>query len=160
MTITRDIARDLLPAYWSGEASADTRAAVEDLIARDPAFATEAGRAARVFADLESSASDGPDVTMRIAALERTKRVLRAQRILFALATTFSLNTLTIGLSLQESGGIWRVRWLALPGQGWVLGAVAVAATVTWILYARVQRRASRTIFGTRERAPSGERSV
>lgn len=153
MTITRDIARDLLPAYWSGEASADTRAAVEAYLAQDPAFAEEASRAARALADFEPASSDGPDAATRIDALDRTKRVLRAQRILFALATTFSLNALTLGFSVQVDGGRWRLQWLALPGQGWLLVAVAVAAIVMWILYARVHRRATRTILGSGDRA-------
>lgn len=35
MSVTRDIARDLLPAYASGTASAETRAAVEEWLAKD-----------------------------------------------------------------------------------------------------------------------------
>ena len=39
MNITRDIVIDLWPLYESGEASADTRALVEEFLKGDPAFA-------------------------------------------------------------------------------------------------------------------------
>jgi len=41
MHVTRDVVRDLLPAYPSGEASADTNALVESFAAGDPALARE-----------------------------------------------------------------------------------------------------------------------
>ena len=148
MTITRDIVRDLLPIYWSGEASADTRAAVEAYIAQDLAFAREASREAQALQHLEPMPADGPDAGTRLAALERTKRVLRAQRILFALASTFTLNVVSLGFSFQVDEGSVRVRWLALPGQGLVLTVVALAAIVLWVLYARVHRRVATRIFG------------
>ena len=37
--VTRDVIIDLLPAYFSGEASDDTRRLVEDYFERDPEFA-------------------------------------------------------------------------------------------------------------------------
>ena len=36
MNITRHVVADLLPAYLSGEASADTKALIDELAARDP----------------------------------------------------------------------------------------------------------------------------
>ena len=39
MNVTRDVVIDLLPAYLSGEASADTRALIEEMAAREPAVA-------------------------------------------------------------------------------------------------------------------------
>lgn len=39
MKITRDVVTDLWPLYHSGEASADTRALVEQYLAQDPEFA-------------------------------------------------------------------------------------------------------------------------
>jgi len=39
MKITRDIVTDLWPLYHSGEASADTRALVDEFLAQDPEFA-------------------------------------------------------------------------------------------------------------------------
>ena len=38
MTVTQDVIRDLLTSVLAGDASADTRALVEDYLARDPAL--------------------------------------------------------------------------------------------------------------------------
>ena len=39
MEVTRDIVIDLMPLYQSGEASPDTRAAIEEFLRRDPSLA-------------------------------------------------------------------------------------------------------------------------
>jgi hypothetical protein len=39
MKVTREVIIDLLPAYFSNEASADTRALVEEFFRQDPEFA-------------------------------------------------------------------------------------------------------------------------
>ena len=39
MNITRDVVIDLLPAYLSGEASADTHTLIDEMAARDPDIA-------------------------------------------------------------------------------------------------------------------------
>jgi hypothetical protein len=44
MEATHDVIVDLLPVYFSGEASAATRALVDDYFARDPAFADRVRR--------------------------------------------------------------------------------------------------------------------
>ena len=41
MIVTRDVVRDLPPAYLADEASADTRRIVEALLADDPTLARE-----------------------------------------------------------------------------------------------------------------------
>ena len=44
MTVTRDVIYDLLPAYFAGEVSADTRALLEEFFAGDPEFGRMAER--------------------------------------------------------------------------------------------------------------------
>lgn len=39
MKVTRDVITDLLPAYYAKEASADSRALVDEFFAQDPEFA-------------------------------------------------------------------------------------------------------------------------
>ena len=56
MNVTREVIYDLLPAYFAGEASADTRALVEEFFATDP----ELGRmAARFHAAAAGQSRDG-----------------------------------------------------------------------------------------------------
>ena len=56
MNVTREVIYDLLPAYFAGEASADTRALVEEFFATDP----ELGRmAARFRAAAAGHSRDG-----------------------------------------------------------------------------------------------------
>lgn len=148
MTITRDIVCDLLPAYWSGEASPDTRAAVEAWLAQDPALALEARRQAEAFERLEEAPSDGPDSRLRLAALRRTRRILRVQRILFAVASTFSLNAASLGFSFRVDDAGVHVQWLALRGQAWVVAAVAIVALALWIAYGQVHRRVRDRLIG------------
>ena len=38
MSVTRDVIRDLLPAYFSDEATEDTRRLVDDFFRQDPEF--------------------------------------------------------------------------------------------------------------------------
>jgi len=148
VTITREIIRDLLPAYWSGEASADTRAAVEAYFEQEPTFAEEARREARALEYVEHVPSYDPDPATRLAALQRAKRILRTQRILFALASTLSLNMLSLGFSFEIGSGTVKVHWLALPGQAWAVGALTLAAVVTWLLYFRVHRQVRMSVMG------------
>jgi anti-sigma factor RsiW len=145
MTITRDIVRDLLPAYWSGEASADTRAAVESFFAQDPAFAEEARREALTLGNLGTMHVAEPDEAARLATLRRAKRVLRRQRIAFALAIAFTLDAVFLGFSLDAMG----VHWLALPGQGWAVGFMVLIAAAMWIVYGRISRRVRTSVIGT-----------
>ena len=44
MNVTREVIYDLLPAYFAGEASADTRALVEEFFATDPELGRMAAR--------------------------------------------------------------------------------------------------------------------
>lgn len=80
MNPTRDLITDLLPAYFSGEASADTRALVEEYFAQDPEFERMARRLAAGLNTLKSAApADPQDLEKR--ALMRTRAELRGKNI-------------------------------------------------------------------------------
>jgi hypothetical protein len=68
--------------------------------------------------------------------------------VLFALASTLTLNALSLGFSFEVGNGQVRVHWLALPGQAVVVGGVVVVAIVLWALYARVTRRVQTRVLG------------
>jgi heme/copper-type cytochrome/quinol oxidase subunit 4 len=56
MNVTRDVMNDLLPLYFSGEASADTRVLVEEYFREHPEFEREARGAARPLETLHFAA--------------------------------------------------------------------------------------------------------
>ena len=90
MTITRDIVIDLLPLYESGEASADTRAAVEAYLASDADLARIV-RAARRNTPVAPAASSSPAAHGERVALERTRKALKRKSWTLALALFFTL---------------------------------------------------------------------
>ena len=68
MQITREVVKDLLPAYLAGEASADTRRLVEEFLEREPALRAEF--------DTPSLPEVAPRGALELAALDRTRSLL------------------------------------------------------------------------------------
>ena len=55
LNVTRDVVADLWPVYEAGEATADTRALVDEFLANDPSFA----QTLRAAAAVQAPAVDG-----------------------------------------------------------------------------------------------------
>jgi hypothetical protein len=141
MNITRDVINDLLPAYYSGDASPDTRDLIEDYFRQHPDFHDEVAQASVVLrrvGDVESQSggSQGEKI-----AFTRTKRILRWQQVLLAFATTFTLNAVSLGFSFEITGGAVHVHWLSIPGQGLVISGILAISAILWIAYIRLTRR-------------------
>lgn len=104
MNITRKVITDLLPIYFSGEASDDTRTLVDDFFRRDPQFAA--------MAKEEWSPAAGPEQALnqdaQMETLSRTKQLLR-QRSMFLGAAIF-LTVLPFSVASLQSGTyiLWR----------------------------------------------------
>lgn len=100
MKITRDVITDLLPVYFSGEASADTRVLVEEFFKQDPEFA-------RLAQDERSQTMLKP-IPVRLppehekTTMARTKTLLWLRTLLLAFAIFFSLIPFTF--YFPESG--------------------------------------------------------
>ena len=109
MTLTEDVMNDLLTIYLAGEASADTRALIEDRAARDAGFAARlaAARAVDVSAALPGSPS--PDAELR--ALAQTRQAIFLRTLFFAAAVFFTL------LPLSFRGGANGLEFLFLGKQ-------------------------------------------
>jgi hypothetical protein len=148
MNVTEDIIRDLLPAYHSDEASADTRRLVDDYFAAHPAFAAEAGQAFGSWPRPDEATPSQPGSANEKIALKRAKRTLRWQQALLAIASTLSLNALSLGFSFQIENGSIQAHWLTLPGQKLAVAILLVAATGFWFGYFRVAQRVRRKILG------------
>ena len=99
MNITQDVVRDLLPAYYSGESSADTQAVIEEYLRLNPAFAMEARNVAKIFQSMGELAA--PDLALEKITLKRAKRILLGQKILFSAATTFAANAIALQFSFE-----------------------------------------------------------
>ncbi|HYL77961.1 MAG TPA: hypothetical protein VEU96_27355 [Bryobacteraceae bacterium] len=148
MKITRDVIDDLLPAYFSGEASSDTKRLVEEYFRQDPAFERESRRAAEPLRGLSETRAMPPDLELERIALKRTKRLLRVQTLLLALASTFSLNAVSLGFSFEIGNGYTRVHWLRFPGQLELVVIILALALVFWALYLSVRGRVRTKVLG------------
>jgi hypothetical protein len=148
MNITRDVITDLLPAYFSGEASADTRSVVEQFFHQDPAFEQEARSDTKGLQVLSQTGIVTPDSRLESKTLKRAKRLLRVQAILLALASTFGLNAVSLSFSFEVGNGATRIHWLALPGQRTIVLLVFAVSVLLWILYAMVRRRVRMRVMG------------
>ena len=88
MNITREVINDLWPVYAAGEASADTRALIEEFLGQDPEFA-------RILRGRGAEGLLGQDVPRlppdsEARALRKTKRLLHGWDWLLFLAMIFS----------------------------------------------------------------------
>jgi len=131
MNVTRDIVEDLLAVYLAGEASADTRALVDDWLRTDADLARRVEEARRV--NLPPVAL--PEPSMEKRALVRTRRALRWRAIL--LGVTIYVSTLPLTVTFNRSG------FRGLLIQDWPERAVIIAlAAVLWAIYFGWPRRA------------------
>ena len=122
MNITRDVIIDLLPAYQSGEASADTRALIDEMAARDPDIARLVASARNERTDVMPQNIPLPPNLER-DIVNRTRAVLRRRSLTLALAIvltvlpmtfTFGGGGITFLLMRDEPGS--RLLWL---GAAW-----------------------------------------
>ena len=137
MEITQDVIVDLLPVYFSGEASASTRALVDDFLARDPVFAQRVRREWAQPLDPRHTLQVTPDVELR--SLHRTRRVLALQRWLFALAMTLTVLPLSVVISFRD-GRLTQFHFLVRDYPG-VLLPILGAGVVCWVVYVYLRRR-------------------
>jgi hypothetical protein len=88
MNVTREVINDLWPVYAAGEASADTRALIEEFLNQDPDFA----RSLRGRGDEGLLGRDVPRLPLdkEARALRRTKRLLHGWDWLMFMAIMFS----------------------------------------------------------------------
>ena len=127
MQVTRDIVIDLLPLYQSGEASTDTRAAIEEFLRNDPSLAQMAGQDAVPLVP----ATTGGELERR--AITRTRAHIRRRSWVLAAAIWFTLLPFTFAV---QAG---RVTFFMLRDQPASVLLLLVAA-ILWFQYARMTR--------------------
>ena len=122
MNVTRDVVTDLLPIYFSGEASGDTKLLVEDYFRQDPDFERIARSAATPLETLRAAAPISAGQEKEKRDLESVLWGLRRRKWLFAVSLFLTL----VPLWNIATGGIG-VPWHAVFD--WSL------AVVLWFVY-------------------------
>ncbi len=91
MNVTKDVINDLLPAYISGEVSADTRTLIEEMAAREPAIArlVESARRERHEPLLHQPIAVPPDLERE--SVRRTRALLHRRSWVLAFAVLCTL---------------------------------------------------------------------
>ena len=95
MKVTRDVIYDLLPGYFAGDVSADTRAIVDEFLQEDPEFARMMERFRAVFRErpdgdpTPSGAGRDKEAFERARGLVQKRSDLRGAVVAFALAALF-----------------------------------------------------------------------
>jgi len=138
MNMTREVAIDLLPAYLAGEASADSRAFVEEFARQDAEFAHILEAQRGEFADgaraLREPVADLPrDHELR--TLVRARRMAERLRWLMAVALMFT----AFPFSFVFEGN--RMIFLLVRDAPSLALASWVAAVGFWIAFLTTQRR-------------------
>lgn len=136
MSITRNVVIDLLPVYFSGEASDDTRKLVEDYFREDPDFERAARRAATPLEKLKAASSVAPDAEREKRNLEHIGWELRSRGVWLVLALYFTL------LPLVPRAGGELAGWIGGPHTWGGRVADLACAAFFWLVYiTRMSRR-------------------
>lgn len=127
MKITRDVVYDLLPGYFAGEVSADTRTLIDEFLATDPEFARMTTRFRRLFDERASgSGATSPEHTQ----FERARSRAEARQILCAFTVAYTLAAI-FPLALDMLRGVpFRGVSLILAA---VFGTIAVGSAIGWL---------------------------
>ncbi len=130
MKVTREVIYDLLPGYFANEASADTRALVEEYFQTDPDFARMAVRFGALLAEKrpptggETDAARERDAFNRARADAELPQKTRAAALIWGFASLFGFGMAL--LTWNERMG-WRHPGVWL---GVCFGVVAIATFV------------------------------
>jgi hypothetical protein len=134
MKLERDVIVDLLPAYFSGEASNATRVLVEDCFREDPAFEKLARTTGGPLESLRVPAA-APDPEKEKMALEQARTVAETRSSFLWLAIFFSF--MPFIFHVQNNKIIW-VLWEDSGMRGIIFSVMAV---FLWLLYFSMRGR-------------------
>jgi hypothetical protein len=137
MNVTDDVLNDLLTLYLAGEASADTRALIEERARREPAFAAKLEAARTV--DLAAALPAALPQDMELRALTQTRQAIFLSKLFWAAGLFFSLLPLTLR---GGDGGMEFVFLGKHPGVVWAFWSVAAASWVAYYVMNREVKRA------------------
>jgi hypothetical protein len=137
MNVTRKVVTDLLPIYFSGEASVDTKVLVEDYFRQDPDFERIARGAATPLETLRAATPITAGSEREKHDLESVRWRLQWRRVLFGLSLFLTL----MPLSFYSHGHIVSPMVRDTP---WEAALYWTLAALFWFLYfARLRRHAA-----------------
>jgi hypothetical protein len=140
MNVTRDVVLDLLPAYLAGEASADTRALVDEYLRRDPDLERRVrARDPALVGDVAAA----PAPEMELASLLKARRTLGRLRWTCALAAAFT--AVALSLRIDFAGGRLTTFRFLIVDDPVPLGTCLAVGAVLWVVYFRMRRGARNT---------------
>jgi hypothetical protein len=128
MTITRDVIRDLLPVYLSGEATPATVALIEEFLRNEPEMAASVREAKRL--NLPPLLHVAAGAAVEREALLRTRRHLRGRGALMGLAIFFTL----LPMSFVYTEGIRWIMWRDAPNFAAASLALGILFWTMWFL--------------------------
>ena len=138
MNVTREVVTDLLPIYFAGEASNDTKSLVEDYFRQDPDFERIARNAATPLETLRAARPIAPSADREKRDLESVLWGLRRRKWLFGLSLFLTLSPLSFYFrhghieSMMVGDALWGAAF------DWSMAALF------WVLYfAHLRRRAA-----------------
>ncbi|HEY7402661.1 MAG TPA: hypothetical protein VIB39_04010 [Candidatus Angelobacter sp.] len=136
MKLEREVIVDLLPAYFSGEASAATRALVEEYFREHPEFEQSARKAGQSLESLKV-APRAVDAEREKLALERARMVTETRSSFLWMAILFSL----IPFLFRIHDG--QIVWLLWGGKDHSFAGLAFSAVAVflWAMYFYTRRR-------------------
>lgn len=139
MKITRDVINDLLPVYLAGDASADTRALLEEYLRTDPSLAADvrahANKSTALVEALGAAPAPLPGDHEK-AALEKIRTYTRYRNQLFAFGLAFAL------MPFAFAGSDGHVTWIMLRDSPKQAAIFLVASAYCWISRYIISRRA------------------
>lgn len=129
MNVTREVVTDLLPIYFAGEASGDTKVLVEDYFRQDPDFERIARSAATPLETLRAAAPIAAGAEKEKRDLESVLWGLRRRKWLFGVSLFLTL----VPLSFTFAQG--HIVSLMLRDSPWHAAFDWSLAAVLWFLY-------------------------
>jgi hypothetical protein len=138
-TVTGDVIRDLLPLYAAGEASADTRALVEEFLTKDPELRALTGSART--AEIPTLPRPEGLHSLELESLDRTRRLLGRKTWLAALSLFFSLLPMTLAYNFGGRGLVF----LMARDQPAISACSLAVGLLGWVAFLNICRRLSAT---------------
>jgi anti-sigma factor RsiW len=112
MNVTRDVIYDLLPGYFSGDLSPDTRALVDEFLAQDPEFRRMMERFRTMFGEARGGMAPAAARPAEKVTFERARSVLHKRSELRGYAVGFGITGLfVVFLAIQRLTMGWAGMW-------------------------------------------------